>query len=69
MASEFFRAPESRGERILACRFGPETAACAADTANQFCRARGYVGAAFSRMETVRNRTFLADVLCSRSGV
>jgi hypothetical protein len=69
MASEFFRAPEDRGARVLACRSGPVTAACAQDTASRFCRARGYAGTAFSRMETVRGQTFLADVLCSRTGV
>ena len=68
MASEFFRAPESGGARVLACRTGPETASCAADTANRFCRARGYAGASFRQMETVRGRTFLADVLCTRTG-
>jgi hypothetical protein len=69
MASEFFRAPEDRGSRVLACRSGPPTASCAADTAARFCRARGYAGgSAFSRIETVRNQDFLADVLCSRAG-
>jgi hypothetical protein len=69
MASEFFRAPEAGGQRILACRSGPETAACAADTAGRFCQARGYAGSAFQRLETVRRQTFLADVLCSTAGV
>ena len=68
MASEFFRAPESRGQRVVACRFGPATANCAADTAGRFCQARGYADSAFQRMETIRGQTFLADVLCSRSG-
>ena len=69
MASEFFRAPESGGQRVLACRTGPASANCAADTASRFCRARGYAGgAAFQRMETVRGRDYLADVLCSRAG-
>jgi hypothetical protein len=69
MASEFFRAPEDRGSRVPACRGGPPTANCAADTAGRFCRARGYAGgSAFQRIETVRGQDFLADVLCSRSG-
>jgi hypothetical protein len=68
MASQFFRAPEDRGSRVLACRSGSATAACAADTADRFCRARGYAGgAAYERIETVNRRNYLADVLCSRS--
>jgi hypothetical protein len=69
MASEFFRAPESRGSRVLACGGGPVSAACAAQTATRFCRARGYGGSAFQQLETVRGRTYLADVLCSHAGV
>jgi hypothetical protein len=68
MASEFFRAPESRGRRVIACRRGSVTAACIADTADRFCRARGYAGgSAYQRAETVGRETYLADVLCSRS--
>jgi hypothetical protein len=69
MASEFFRAPEDRGARIVACRSQAANAACAADTAARFCRARGYAGgSAFQRLETVRGQTYLADVLCTRAG-
>lgn len=68
MASEFFRAPESRGRRVVGCRRGSVTAACISDTADRFCRARGYAGgSAYQRAETVGRETYLADVLCSRS--
>lgn len=73
MASEFFPAPrEGRGsaaQRVLACTgVGSATANCAAQTADRFCRNNGWSGSAREMMETVNRRTYLADVLCVRSG-
>jgi len=70
MAAEFFPRPtDRRGERIEACFRRSATAACAADTADEFCRAAGWTGARSQAMETYRGRARLADVLCARSGV
>lgn len=65
MSAEFFRAPESRGQRVESCRQG--TAACTAESADRFCRSRGWTGSSYERQETVRGRNFLADVLCTRT--
>ena len=67
MASAFFTAPASDGNRILACRFGSATPDCARTTAERFCRARGYGHVGNVAMQTVSGRVYLADVLCRRS--
>lgn len=63
MSAEFFRAPENRGQRIE-CRQG--AAACASENADRFCRGRSWSGSSYERLETVRGRNYLADVLCTR---
>lgn len=73
MASEFFPAPrDGRGSgaaRVLACNTGNNPSpGCAAQTADRFCRSHGWGGSARELMETVNRRTYLADVLCVRSG-
>lgn len=69
MASEFYPAPSIRGEgRVLGCRRGSATAACAKQSADQFCRQAGWNGSARQALETVGQRVYLADTLCVRSG-
>jgi hypothetical protein len=69
MAAEFFPAPALMGRRVLACRTGSATAACARQSAEEFCRAVGWNYARHALMETVNRQVYLADVLCSRSQV
>ncbi|MFN7176156.1 MAG: beta/gamma crystallin-related protein [Thermaurantiacus sp.] len=67
MAAEFFPAPALMGRRVLACRIGSATAACARQSAEEFCRAVGWNYARHALMETVSRQVYLADVLCTRS--
>lgn len=65
MAAEFFPRPTGRdGRRVLACRNNNATMNCASQTAQQFCRGRGYNHMGNVAMETVAGRHYLADVLC-----
>lgn len=68
MAAEFYPAPRRGNQRVEACTRGSATAACAADTADRFCRDAGWRGSAREAMETVNRRVYLADVLCVRTG-
>jgi hypothetical protein len=69
MSGEYFPAPGGYdGRRILSCPNGNSTANCAARTADEFCRQRGYGGSASQTQETVNRRVYLADVLCTRTG-
>lgn len=69
MASEFFPAPRQGNGRVLACpQSNNASAACASATADRFCQQRGWRGSARELMETENRRTYLADVLCVRSG-
>lgn len=65
MASEYFPQPSDGRGRVISCPSG--AAACAAESADRFCRSRGWTRAAFQLQETVNRQNFLADVLCSRS--
>lgn len=69
MAAEFFPAPMLSGRRVEACRRGNATPECARRTAEDFCRAAGWAYASHVLMETERGRVYLADVLCTRSGL
>ncbi|MGN6290039.1 MAG: beta/gamma crystallin-related protein, partial [Sphingopyxis terrae] len=60
--------PATADYRVLACQSGSATAACAARTADPWCRAIGWNGSAREHMETLSGRIYLADVLCVRSG-
>jgi hypothetical protein len=62
MAAEYFPAPSDNRGRIVSCASG--ASACALDSANRFCRSRGWNRAAFNLQETVSRQNFLADVLC-----
>lgn len=66
MASEFFRAPRDNRGRIVSCASG--AAQCAAESADRFCRSRGWTAASFHLQETVARQNYLADVLCTRTG-
>jgi hypothetical protein len=66
MSAEFFRAPSSNGQRVISCPQG--SAACAADSADRYCRERGWTASSYERQETVAGRNYLADVLCTRTG-
>jgi hypothetical protein len=68
MVSEFYPAPRQGGQRVLACPRGSATATCAAATADRMCRDAGWNGASHQTMQTANGRTYLADVLCVRSG-
>jgi hypothetical protein len=69
MSGEYFPAPGGNdGRRLLSCPNGGSTANCAARTADEFCRQRGYGGSASQTQETVNRRVYLADVLCTRTG-
>ena len=65
MSAEFFRAPAGGGRRVESCPNG--AAACAAERADAFCRARGWTASSYERQETVGGRIYLADVLCTRT--
>lgn len=66
--AEFHTQPGTNGYRVLACTSGSSTAACAARSADTWCRSIGWNGSAREHMETVGGREYLADVLCVRSG-
>jgi len=68
MAAEFYPKPMDGRSRVLACQRGSATANCAAQTADQFCRAHGWTASAREAMETEARRVYLADVLCTRTG-
>jgi len=67
MASEFFTQPSSYGRRLPSCANGGSTANCARETAERFCRARGYNYVGSVAQQTVNRRVYLADVLCRMS--
>lgn len=69
MASEFYPAPARGGYRVLACPTGSATANCAQRNANQFCTTMGWRRSARQTMETVRQRVYLADVVCTNSSI
>jgi Beta/Gamma crystallin len=69
MAAEFFPAPRQGGSRVLGCRNGSASAACAAESAERFCRSVGWRGALHQSLQSERNRVYLADVLCANAGV
>ena len=59
MSAEFFTQPSDARGRIVSCASG--AAACAADSADRFCRSRGWTAASYHCQETVAGRNFLAD--------
>lgn len=67
MSAEFFPAPGERGLRIASCPTGGGTANCAKQTAERFCKSRGWNYARSATQETIGRVIYLADVLCSRS--
>lgn len=66
--AEFHTQPGTNRTRMLACAIGSANAACAARTADTYCRSIGWNGSAREHIETVNGREYLADVLCVRSG-
>ncbi|MCW5646742.1 MAG: hypothetical protein KIT23_05910 [Sphingopyxis sp.] len=66
--AEFHTQPATGNFRVPACSSGSATAACAARTADNWCRSIGWNGSAREHMETIGGRVYLADVLCVRSG-
>ena len=68
MASQYFTQPAHYGQRVPACPTGSATAACGARNADAFCHSMGWNGAAWQMVETVGRVTYLADVLCTRTG-
>ena len=68
MAAEFYPAPALNGRRVSGCERGSATTACAARSADEFCKQMRWTGAARETLETVGGRAYLADVLCTRTG-
>lgn len=66
--AEFHTQPATGNFRVPACTSGSATAACAARTADSWCRSIGWNGSAREHMETIGGRVYLTDVLCVRSG-
>lgn len=64
--AEFFTAPRNASGRVPSCVSG--AAACAKDSADRFCRSRGWTASSYRRQETVNRQNLLADVLCTRTG-
>lgn len=64
MTAEFYAAPARNGFRVLACPSGGNAPRCVQATADGFCAERGYRDSAYRGIEVVRDRTYLADVLC-----
>jgi hypothetical protein len=67
MAATFFTQPSQNRRRIPSCPTGSGSAACAQQTALDFCRRTGQRFVGNVRQETVRGQNFLADVLCRNS--
>lgn len=65
--SEFHTQPESRGYRIPACPTGRTTGSCLSRTADSYCRTEGYRSSTYRMSQSVGQRTYLADVLCTNS--
>ena len=65
VASEYFVAPVENGNRIDVAAGTPDAAKA---RANEFCRSRGWQGAAHDMVQSVAGRPVLADVLCVQTG-
>lgn len=63
-ASEFFIVPGDGGNRI---EVAEGTAEAMTRAAVEFCRAKGWRGSPYARIQKVEGRHFLADVLCANS--
>jgi len=61
MASEYFVAPDERGNRV---EVTPGTAEAMSRRASEFCRARGWRSSQHGRLQTAAGKVYLADVLC-----
>ena len=67
VASRYWPAPTYGNERVLACPGGKSSLNCAHDTAEDLCRRAGYRTVRYWQLQTVGVRTYLADILCTRS--
>jgi len=67
MAAEFRPTPTLNGRRVLACERSRMSTACAAQSADRYCRAIGSRRSAHQLTRTEGGRTVLVDVLCVRS--
>ena len=65
MASEYFVAPGEGGDRVPV---EPGTAEAMSRRASEYCRARGWRSSVHSRLQTVGEKVYLADVLCVDPG-
>lgn len=68
MSSQYYPLPMLYGQPVMACR-GSATSACAAQTADSFCRDMGWRLSVHERMETRSGRVVLRDVLCSNADI
>ena len=67
VASRYWPAPTYGKERILACPSGKASFNCAHDTAEDMCRRAGFRVVRYWQLQTVEQRVYLADILCTRS--
>jgi hypothetical protein len=63
LASEFFVAPEKKGNRI---EVSPGTPEGALAKATEYCRSVGWGGSVHGDLQTAGGRSYLVDVLCVR---
>ena len=62
VASEYFVAPDERGNRV---EVQPATAEAMTRRAVEYCRAHGWRSSPHGRLQTLGGRVYLADVLCA----
>jgi hypothetical protein len=60
--SEYFVMPAQDGARV---EVAPKTEGAQFGAATRFCRSRGWRVSAYERIQSVGDRSFLADVLCA----
>ena len=63
LASEFFVAPDKKGNRI---EVSPGTPEAASAKATEYCKSVGWGGSAHAGLQTAGGRSYLVDVLCVR---
>jgi hypothetical protein len=67
VGSRYWAAPTYGTERVLACPSGKPSLNCAHDTAEDLCRRAGYRVVRYWQLQTIENRVYLADILCTRN--
>lgn len=65
-SAEFFVEPMLRGGRLMACSRNVWDTQCISETADSFCREKGWDVSAFDVTESIGKRLYFAEVLCIR---